>query len=355
MNYKEKLIFISKCLTIDINERNKTEVEDMLKNKIIDWESIVKISTRQYVLPTMYCKFNKEDFLKYLPVDLIQFMHELTQINRNRNNLIIKQAHDLNNILRKHKIIPVFIKGTGNLLEGLYNNLAERMVGDIDFIVCEKDYENTSKILLNNGYSLVSDIQQLPNFKHYPRLKKAGNIAAVEIHKELVSEKYSDEFNYNFVQNGIRSVAGISLLNYEHKLALSIISNMIEDYGFHYKNIFLRNAYDVLLFSRKINTKNLIKKNIRLKHPINCFIATLNVYFGKIDSLGFYNTVETQSFLKSMNIILTNNYYRKVYTAIKYIELLMIKSFRFLLKCFVKKEYRIWLLNRLFCNNFPKI
>lgn len=355
MNYKEKLIFISKCLTIDINERNKTEVENILKNKTIDWESIVKISTRQYVLPTMYCKLNKEEFLKYLPVDLIQFMHELTEINRNRNNLIIKQAHDLNNILRKHKIIPVFIKGTGNLLEGLYNNLAERMVGDIDLIVCEKDYEKTSEILSNNGYSLVSDVNQLPNFKHYPRLKKEGNIAAVEIHKELVSDKYSDEFNYNFIENGIRSVGGISLLNYEHKLVLSIISNMIEDYGLHYKNIFLRNAYDVLLFSRKINTKNLIRKHIRLKHLLNCFVATLNIYFGKMDSLAFYNTVEAQSFLKSMNCILTNNGYRKVYNALKYTELLIIKSFRFLLKCFIKKEYRIWLLNKLFCNNFSKI
>ena len=36
-------------------------------------------------------------------------------------------------------------------------------------------------------------------FKHYPRLKNVNRIAAVEIQKELLLEKYASDFNFNFI------------------------------------------------------------------------------------------------------------------------------------------------------------
>ena len=36
--------------------------------------------------------------------------------------------------------------------------------------------------------------------KHYRRLQKENNIAAIEIHKELLYRKIQQEFNYSFVE-----------------------------------------------------------------------------------------------------------------------------------------------------------
>lgn len=72
----------------------------------------------------------------------------------------------------------------------MYEDIAERMVGDIDFIFSKEDYPKAIKILIEFGYSdVVKTYDNLPIFKHYPRLKKENNIAAVEIHKELLIEK----------------------------------------------------------------------------------------------------------------------------------------------------------------------
>ena len=74
------------------------------------------------------------------------------------------------------------------------------MVGDIDFIFSKEDYTKAITILIEFGYSdVVKTDYYLPMFKHYPRLKKENSIAAVEIHKELLLEKYANEFNYSFV------------------------------------------------------------------------------------------------------------------------------------------------------------
>ena len=65
--------------------------------------------------------------MQYLPQELVNYMEHITDINRERNKQIILQAKELNNFLLANKITPIFLKGTGNLLSGIYNDIAERM------------------------------------------------------------------------------------------------------------------------------------------------------------------------------------------------------------------------------------
>ena len=140
MNYKETLFFIAKCLTISLEEKNRQEIEKQLKSTCLDWDVVVKVSTSHYVFPALYCNFKRADFLKYLPTDLVDYMKYITNINREQNKQIITQAQELNSVLLANNIRPIFLKGTGNLLAGLYEDIAERMVGDIDFIFSKDDY-----------------------------------------------------------------------------------------------------------------------------------------------------------------------------------------------------------------------
>jgi hypothetical protein len=140
LNYKETLFFIAKCLTISLEEKNRQEIEKQLKSTCLDWDVVVKVSTSHYVFPALYCNFKRADFLKYLPTDLVDYMKYITNINREQNKQIITQAQELNSVLLANNIRPIFLKGTGNLLAGLYEDIAERMVGDIDFIFSKDDY-----------------------------------------------------------------------------------------------------------------------------------------------------------------------------------------------------------------------
>ena len=104
MNYKETLYFVAKCLTITLEDRNRDEIEFVLKSKAVNWEAFVKVSTSHYVLPAIYCNFQRSDFLHYLPEDLIAYMQYITNLNRERNKQIITQARELNTLLLKNNI-----------------------------------------------------------------------------------------------------------------------------------------------------------------------------------------------------------------------------------------------------------
>jgi len=349
INYKEILFFVAKCLTISLEEKNRDEIELILKTTDVDWDAIVKVSTAHYVFPAIYCNFKKSDFLKYLPNDLVSYMEYIADLNRERNKQIISQAQELNSLLLDDNIKPIFLKGTANLLAGIYEDIAERMVGDIDFIFSKEDYPKAIIALKDFGYYRKAPPKTVitPFHRHYSRLTKKDSIAAVEIHKNLLLEKYVNEFNYNFVNKDSQVIDGTAVLSYANKLNLSIIANQINDQGFENRTMALRNAYDVFLLSKKTNAMAAVNTLDKLKHPLNCFLAACHEVFNKVDSLEYNNTKKEASFLNEFNSQFTNpiptkrqHKFNKIYLFIKY-------RLNLIYKAIIYKEYRIWLFNLL--------
>jgi hypothetical protein len=357
MNYKETLFFIAKSLTISFEEKNRDEIEFILKTTDVDWDTVVKVSTAHYVFPALYCNLKRVDFLKYLPQELVSYMKHITNLNRERNEQIIEQAKKLNNLLLANNITPVFLKGTGNLLAGIYEDIAERMVGDIDFIFSKEDYPKAITILREFGYSEVETLKYYyPDLhKHYRRLQKENSIAAVEIHKELLGiRKYTYEFNYNLVGKDSQVINGVSVLSYANKLNLSIIANQINDYGFEYKTMALRNAYDVFLLSKKTNAKDAVNTLDKLTNPLNCFLAACYEVFNSVDSLEYNNTKKVAFYLSVFNSQFTNRKTTKrKHKRIK-IYLFLKSRLNILYKFITYKEYRVWLFNLLTDKNWYK-
>ena len=349
MTYKETLFFVAKCLTINHETHNKSIVEQALQSNTVDWDEVVKLSTAHYVFPALYCNLKRASFLSYLPDDLVDYMKYITDLNRERNEQIIAQAKELNTLLLEHNITPIFIKGTGNLLEGLYEDIAERMVGDIDFIFSSEDYPKAIQLLKKNGYFLKIEEKKPPLiiFKHYHRLIKNNKIGAIEIHKELINKKYASEFNYNFIRDSVQMICGVSVLSFENQLSLSIASYQIDDDGFRYKNLALRNAYDVFLLSKKTIVKDAFSKFIRLKKPLTCFLASCYEVFNRPNSLKHTSSRKTEKYLilfhkyindrklaeKKANKIVRNK-------RITYLINLIFNSFLY-------KNYRVWLFKKI--------
>jgi hypothetical protein len=348
LNYKETLFFIAKCLTISLEEKNRDEIEFMLKTTDVDWDNIVKVSTSHCVFPAIYCNFKRADFLKYLPVELVDYMKHITGLNRDRNTQIIQQAQELNSLLLANKIRPIFLKGTGNLLAGIYDDIGERMVGDIDFIFSIEDYLKAIIVLKNNGYSdVLKTDNRYPQFKHYQRLKNDTNIAAIEIHKELLIEKYANEFNYSFVEKDSQIINGAAVLSYANKLNLSIIANQINDSGFYYKTMALRNAYDVFLLSKKTNAKEALNTLDKLANPLNCFLAACYEVFNTVDSLEYNKTKKAAAYLRDFYSQFSNREKTKIQHNRIRIFLRVKLRLIFLYKCTFRKEYRSYFSKRV--------
>ena len=338
-----------------MESKNRLAIEKRLQLETIDWDAVVKVSTAHYVFPAVYCNLKRVNFLQYVPQELVSYMVYITGLNRERNQQIITQADELNTLLLSNNITPIFLKGTGNLLAGLYDDIAERMVGDIDFIFSKEDYPKAIVVLEANGYFdvLMTD-NKYPHFKHYQRLKKENNIAAVEIHKELLVEKYANEFNYNFIKKDSQVICSVNVLSYANKLNLSIIANQINDSGFYYKTMALRNGYDVFLLSKKTNAKDAVNTLDKLSHPLNCFLAACYEVFNKVDSLEYNKKIKTASYLSVFKSQFINREKTKrQHNRIK-IYLFLKARLNIIYKALFQKEYRLWLFKRLTDKNWYK-
>ena len=64
-----------------------------------------------------------------IPEEVEQAFAEIYDLNRERNQQILQQIDDITAELNKENIQPVFLKGTANLLDGLYSDVGERMIG----------------------------------------------------------------------------------------------------------------------------------------------------------------------------------------------------------------------------------
>ena len=211
------------------------------------------------------------------------------------------------------------------------------------------------KILKNdNYYTPETLLNNPPDHRHFPRLVKQENIAAVEIHSKLLISKYDNEFNYGFVAKDTQITGVYSVLSYANKLNLSIIANQITDHGFYYKTIPLRNGYDVFLLSKKTNAQQAVNNLYKLKDPLQCFLAGCFEVFNSPDSLQYVKTRKTAAYVKQFKNQFTNTKkIRRKRLVIK--NYLALKLFLYTLyRCLVYKEYTIWLLHKMTDKNWYK-
>ena len=335
-NYKEALFFIGKCLTAHKDAQNKTIVEKQLKNNNIDWDYLVRVSTSHYVFPALYCNLKSAGLLHYLPKDLVEYMKHITGLNRERNLQIIEEANKINAHLRKHNIAPIFLKGTGNLLEGLYDDIAERMVGDIDILVKKEECDRAFTLLLELGYTnKISEVYD--EYRHLPRITSDNKLAAVEIHWDIIGKK-SRCFNYNTIQSTLIEKRGFLFLSIEDQIKLTIYAKFVNDEAYHLKNTSLRAAYDVFLLHNNL-TNQFEEERDLLSAELKTGLTVYSIVLGT-----------SLSIPESVNLARYDDFFSPITRKKKYLKayLLGIHRLRIMKKAMYKKSYFKYVVSKIF-------
>ena len=129
-------------------------------------------------------------------------------------------------------------------------------MGDIDFLVPEKDYRLTIKLLKGADYSTFEgspvyfDVESL---KHYPRLSKPGFPADLEVHR-LLTEHPLSWFNAAMVEQGkkpVKALSGCFVPSDRHKIIHNFIHSQISHGGHASGIISFRDLYDLFLLSKR--------------------------------------------------------------------------------------------------------
>ena len=251
------LYFIGQCLSLDEHPSFRETIIAQFSDPGYDWNSFIWTCSNHLVLPAIYLKFLKYDLLGYLPEVLVQHLEEIHSLNRTRNTQIIGQMKEITATLNRAGISPIYLKGTGNLIDGIYEDVGERIIGDIDFLVPERDFLTTAECFKNKGYQICFPAY-LPydQMKHYPRLWKEDVAADLEIHRVPVNHKYATHFSSAIVQQSKKTVTdfpGCFVLSDNHKVVLNFIHSQLSNAGHRLGTVSLRDVYDLHCFSKRVD------------------------------------------------------------------------------------------------------
>jgi len=269
---------------------------------------------------------------------------------KKRNMHILEQLHEITDVLNNSNISPLFLKGAGNLLDDLYSNIGERILADIDFLVPEKDFLLSAKLLENEGYSIVNQYPgDIEIMCHYFPLMKPGAPAHLEIHRQL-SENCQSWFNPGLVEKekkSVTSLKGCWVLSDKHKIILNFIHSQLKHAGHVYSNVSFRDIYDLYLFSKREDIKQIIN-NIKSKRKAVTYFAFADKAFG-LNGV-FYNESNYSFWLfsKKHDLNLSSHTFFYTYRSIIFIaHKIYVVYIGLFIKSFSSKILRESIINRL--------
>ena len=291
-----KYLHHSKEEKILINILFKKKKLDVKVFSKLDYDKLVKIASSHLVLPALYINIKKKKYIRNFPKDLIKYLKEIYTLNKKRNILLIKESSQISKLLKSENIKYQYIKGANHILNDIYDDIGERMIGDIDLLT-ENSYSNKiEKLLKDSGYKSNKVETRYWKKKHKPKLVNYKKIFAIEIHDEVLI------YSFRKILPGTEVLNGNEYERTKNLIKLCILNFQINDYGYLSGNYSLRTIYDYIKLCKNekffdeskyfkrffliTNTLGITNINFKLSFFDKIFLARIN--FKRRNSIYFF-------------------------------------------------------------------
>ena len=257
------MIALEEKFLVNILYRPESEILNGVDINNINFEKLITLTSGHLMLPALFFNIQKKKAAYLFPEDFIAYIKSIFAINKARNEILLEEAKELSELLVKNNIKHIFLKGTALLLSNVFEDIGERMIGDIDFIIQHKDEEKIKKVLEKNKYCSKKPVSSFSFFKpkHLPRRINKNKKIAIEPHLELLSPGWRGVFNSKRLSSAFKeNVKAIKTPNQSFLFDHCIYAFQIPDKGFFIPYHGHRSIYDIYKLDCK---KSLTIKNIK--------------------------------------------------------------------------------------------
>ena len=266
------MICVEEKLLVNVLYRPASEILNGIDIHDINFENLIKLASGHLMLPALFFNIDKKKVSYLFPEDFIAYIKNIYAINKARNTVLLAEAKELSELLYKNNINHIFLKGTALLLSNVFEDIGERMIGDIDFIIQHKDEQRVEKVLEENNYCNISvlfpSLIRIFRPKHLARRVNKNKTIAIEPHLELLSPIRRHVFNSKKLISAFKGDAKtIKTPNKPFLFDHCIYALQLEDQRFFNSHHSHRSIYDIykLDCKKSLRIKN-IKKDIFIKH-----------------------------------------------------------------------------------------
>lgn len=264
MTNQDALQFTGTCLSLAIYPELADAVRAQINSRNVHWETIVSLTSGHLVLPAVNIRLEQAGLKDFLPADLADYLDKLTEQNRQRNRRIHQQIQDITGILNQQNIQPVFLKGSAHLLIELYEDPAERMIGDIDFLLPEEEILPAVDSLIQQGYRPLAQWYPsgMKTAKHYPRLANDDYAAAAEVHLRVLRPPHDRKFTSEEILREKQAVPGnqeMFVPAHRHLIIHNALNAQVNDRSWLNGHPNIRQLYDLMLLSKQQNAQQILE------------------------------------------------------------------------------------------------
>lgn len=331
MTRKQAHNLLASILSLSVNPDKAIAFSNLFPKEKSDWELFVEIGSRHLVLQSVYVNLKNAQLLNSLPPDLVECLEYIHRLNFERNEKILNQAVSIQLLLSEAEIDCIFMKGVGNLFDNLYHDSGERMVYDIDVLVDNNRMLEAAELLIGKGYQTQKQFnpKAYPSTMHYPILVKEGCVAGVELHRNAVRNQQQKSFGNKQIfssKKGSLSNESIYVMSDSNKIIHNFIHSQLMHNAHYHADVSLRNLYDLLLLSQKVNPCEVFNEFGFYRQKAFAYVSLMNKVFGLSNSGASHSfTSKLLAFRHEMVLTLSNRqrafYHFFITFFIKYIAL----------------------------------
>ena len=285
MNKKELFYLTSGFLSYEPSHQYEDRFVSSFPKNPSQWKHWVAFAGSHLVLQSAYLSLQKNDLLQYLPSELSQDLDYLYQLNKKRNLQVIRLCQLVSDQLKKEGIARVFMKGTGNILDGLYLSEGERMVYDVDILVEEDKMLKAVSLLIERGFYPVKPFNPhaLSSTMHYPLLVRDDHAVGIEVHRMPVQYLFQEKFGAKEVFRFSRQAANYNsllVMDDTRKVVHNFMHAQLMHSGHYHGNVSLRDLYDLYLLNRRVNVWEVLAVFGHYKKEADAYVKLMYQTFG---------------------------------------------------------------------------
>ena len=330
------MISVEEKLLDNVLYKPESEILNGIEINDINFDNLIKLASRHLMLPALFFNINKKNISCLFPKDFVEYIKNIYSINKARNTVLLKEAKELSELLYKNNINHIFLKGTALLLSNVFEDIGERMIGDIDFIIQHKDEQKVEKVLEKNNDNRSQTINLFNVFKPTHLDRRLYKTIAIEPHLELLEPKNRWVFNSKELVNDFKDkTKAIKTPSKSFLFDHCIYAIQIRDKGFINSYHSHRSIYDIYKLDCKNSlTIKKIKKDIFITH----FFINIDKF--KIFDIHIKTTLLSSYFDKLFRFFIS---FLKIFTVID----IYIFKLSLIIQLFFNNELRERALNKI--------
>ena len=282
-----------------ISNEEKLLIKVLFKDEILKKEDLINVDldklifllSSHLIIPSFYYNLKKSKSDKFFNNEFIEYIKKIYEINKDRNKQMVIECNEINEILKSNNIEFVFLKGVALIDLKIFEDLGERMIGDIDVLVNRNQIKKVIRILRDKNYISKYDYKTF-DYVHTPKKINKKKLFAVEPHIKLFNSE--SIISANQILKKRQCIHNINTPNKKDTLIHNILNYQINDNGSVLLNYSFRSLYDTfkLLKFTSINEKymknNLISKYFFISEKLDINLLKYKKFNSGLLSFLFY-------------------------------------------------------------------